>query len=96
MLNVIRRIYKSFAFINFGISCLALIFNLSYPRTTILQAENRFQVVRYNKSYTDFFERSIQIYGSVVKVSGSKSSDLGSIPAGCSNSLPPLGHFWWH
>ena len=37
MLNATRCINQRFAFKNSGIVCLALIFNLSYLRTTILQ-----------------------------------------------------------
>ena len=40
---------------NSGLSCLALIFNLSNKRTTILQAKKLFQVARYEESYTMFF-----------------------------------------
>ena len=35
---------QRFAFKNSGTSCLALMFNLSYPRTTILQAKKLFQI----------------------------------------------------
>ena len=46
--NMTRCNYQSFASKNCGvipgISCLALIFNLSYQRTIILQAKKRFQV----------------------------------------------------
>ena len=38
MLNVIRCIDQRFAFKNSRISCLALIFNLNNPRTTVLYA----------------------------------------------------------
>ena len=40
---------------NSDLSCLALIFNLSNKRTTILQAKKLFQVARYEESYTMFF-----------------------------------------
>ena len=50
ILNVIRCIYQRFSFKNSGISCLALIFNPSNQRTTILQAKNGFQVARYYDS----------------------------------------------
>ena len=39
MSNAIRGIDQRFSFKNSGISCLALIFNLSYPRTKILHAK---------------------------------------------------------
>ena len=37
--------------------------------------------------------RSIQTYGLGVKASHGELGDMGSIPAGCLNSLPPLSHF---
>ena len=43
-----------------------------------------------------FFRKSILTYGSVFKVSRRESGDLGFIPAGCGNSLQPLGRFAWH
>ena len=43
-----------------------------------------------------FLRKSILTYGSVVKVSRGESGDLGLIPAGCGNSLQPLGRFAWH
>ena len=39
MLNAIRCINQRFAFKNSGISCLALIFNLNNPITTVLHAK---------------------------------------------------------
>ena len=52
MSNAIKYIDQRFAFKNSGISCLALIFNLSNLRTTIMQAQ--LQVARYNKTNTVF------------------------------------------
>ena len=49
MSNVIKCIDQRFAFENSGIACLALIFNLSYPRSTILQAKKQLQVVKHFK-----------------------------------------------
>ena len=50
-----------------------------------------------NKSYIVFCCRLTRTndYGLVVKVIHSESGDLGSIPAWCWNSLPPLGPFSW-
>ena len=42
MLNVIRCIDQRFVFKNSGISCLAWIFNLNNPRSTILYAKKLF------------------------------------------------------
>ena len=39
MSNAIKCIDQRFAFKNSGISCLALIFNLKNPRTTVLYAK---------------------------------------------------------
>ena len=56
MLNAIRSLLRCinqrFVFKNSGILCLALIFNLSNLKTTImiLQAKKRFQVARYDES----------------------------------------------
>ena len=55
MLNARRCVDQRFAFKNSGILRLALIFNLSNQRTTILHAKKRFQVARYNESYINFF-----------------------------------------
>ena len=55
MLNVIRCIDQRFEFKNSDILCLALIFNLSNQRTTILPAKRSFQVARYDKSHAGFF-----------------------------------------
>ena len=50
MSNAIRCINQRFAFKNSGIACLALIFNLSYPRSTIVHAKKRLQL-RNTSSY---------------------------------------------
>ena len=49
MSNTIRCIDHRFAFKNSGIACLALIFNLSYQRSTILQAKKCLQVAKHFK-----------------------------------------------
>ena len=69
MPNTIRCIDKRFEVKNSGISCLALIFNLSNPRMTILHPKKWFQVAKYDESLPFFFHRPIQPYGSVVKAS---------------------------
>ena len=51
--------------------------------------ENSVHVERYDKSYTVVIYRSIRTYGLVVKAH-SKSGAIGSIPAGCWNSLQPF------
>ena len=45
----IRCVDQRFAFKNSGIACLALIFNLSYPRSTILHAKKLMQVAKHVK-----------------------------------------------
>ena len=57
MSNTLRHIDQMFAFKNYGILCLALIFNLNNLRTTILYAG--LQVAKYNKAYTAFFSHLI-------------------------------------
>ena len=96
MSNAIRYINQRFAFNNSGTSCLDLIFNLSNPRMTSLHAKKQFQVARNDDSCTVIFIKMIRMYDSLVEASHSKSDDLGSIPAGCLNHLPPIGHFAWH
>ena len=60
------KIYQSKVWLkNSGISCLALIFNLSYPRSTMLHPKNRLGNM---KSHIPcFFVKWIRIYGWVVK-----------------------------
>ena len=80
MSNALMCIYKRFSAKNSGISCLALIFYLSNPRTTImrmiLHAKNRFKVARYDQLYTVFF----QTHGLVVKANNSQTGDMASTP----------------
>ena len=64
MLNAIRCIDQRFAFKNSGILRLALIFDLSNQRTTILHSKKWFQVARYNESYSTFFCWLLQNNGS--------------------------------
>ena len=63
MLNAIGCINQRFAFKNSRISCLALIFNLKNPSTTVLYAKNQLQVAKYDEWYTIFFEPSIRSNG---------------------------------
>ena len=49
MSNAIRCIDQKFVFNHSGIACLALIFNLSYPRSTILHAKKLMQVAKHVK-----------------------------------------------
>ena len=49
MLNVIRCINHRFEFKNFGISCLALMFNLNNQRMTILYTGPGLQVAKHFK-----------------------------------------------
>ena len=83
MLNAIKCIDQRFAFKISGISCLALIFNLSNLRTTILHSKNLLQVAKHVKLYTIFFIRLTQTDCLVVNVSSSESGSAGSIPAEC-------------
>ena len=93
-----RYINKRFAFKNFGISCLALIFTRSNSRTTIKKSIQgcKIRVIRQVMYHcTVFFSSLIWTYGLVVMASSSKSRDLGSIPAKVWIPLQPLGHFAW-
>ena len=78
---------KRFAVMNSGISCLALIFNLSNPRMTM--QKKRFKVAKYDI-------RTIWTHGLVIKASGSESGNMDSIHAGCWNSLQCLCQFAWN
>ena len=93
MSNVIRCINKRFVFKNSVILCLALIFNLSNPRTTILHAvpSCEIQWVMYSFSW-----RELWTNGSVLKARCCECGVMSSIPAECWNSLQLLGHFAWH
>ena len=55
MSNVRRCIDQRYAFKNSGISCLALMFNLSNLRTTILHSKKQLPVAKHVKSYAIFF-----------------------------------------
>ena len=83
MSNAMRCIDQRFAFKNSVISFLALIFNLSNLRTTILLWKKRFPVAKHVKLYTIFSFFLTRIYALVIKVSWSESGGSGSIPAGC-------------
>ena len=81
MSNAIRCIDERFAFKNSGISFLALIFNLSNLRTTILHSKNQFQNGRYEKLYTVFFllnDSNLSQYGSVIITDEGESVDLAT------------------
>ena len=66
---VIKCIDQRFAFKNFGIWCLTLIFTLSNLRTTILHAKKRLQVVKHFKKNSCFFFRLILTHALAVKES---------------------------
>ena len=55
MSNAIKCIDQRFAFKNSGISCLALIFNLSNLRTTILHSKKQLPVAKQVKLYAVLF-----------------------------------------
>ena len=55
MSNAIRCIDQRFAFNNSGIAGLVLIFNLSYPRSTILHAKKRLQLAKHFKKYDESY-----------------------------------------
>ena len=96
MLNVKRFIDQRFVFKNSGILCLALLFNLSNLRNTILLSKSCCRL-RNTSSYIPFFFCIlIWIHGWVVKESQSESGGSCSIPDGCWNLLQPLSHFAWH
>ena len=69
MSNAIRCIDQRFAFKNSGILCLALIFNMSNLRTTILHSKKWLPVAKHVKLYTIFSCRLTRTYGSVVQAS---------------------------
>ena len=98
MSNALRCIDQRFAFKNSGSSCLALILNLSNLQMTILHTQKEVpgSKIQLHLGIHHFFSLLIQTHGLVVKVSSRKLGDLGSISAGCWNSLQPLCHFVWH
>ena len=81
MPNVIKCIDQRFAFTNSGISCLALIFNLSNQGTTILSCTQK--DAKTDDWLTVFFVQLMPIYGSVFKMSCIELGDMGSILDGC-------------
>ena len=90
MSNAIRCIDQRFAFKNSRISCLALIFKLKNPSTTVLYAKKSvalLQVAKYDDSYTVFFKQLIRTNGLVVNTGCRESGDMGSIPDDCWNAL---------
>ena len=89
MSNAIRCIDQRFAFKNSGISCLALIFNLSNLRTTVLHSKKRLPVAKHVKLYNMFSWRLTRTHGLVIKVSWSESGCSGSIPLGAETFCCP-------
>ena len=85
--NAMIYIDKRFVVKNSGISCLALIFNLSNPRTTVLHVKIRFKVAICDESYTVFFARSIPTHCWVVQADSSEQGDLRSPLAGALKTL---------
>ena len=69
MLKVIKCIDQRFVFKNSVISCMALIFNLSNLRTTILHSKKHLPVAKHIKSYAVLFHRLTPAHVLVVKVS---------------------------
>ena len=63
MLNAIRCINHRFAFKNSCIACLALILNLSYPRSTILHAKKLLQVAKHILFFLDFVSGDLALTG---------------------------------
>ena len=96
MSNAIRCINQSFVFKNFGISCLALISNLSNLRTTILHAIKRMHLAKHFKWNTVFFTNLTRVYGLALNLSCCELSDTGWIPAYYWNSLPHHSHSAWN
>ena len=96
MSTAIRCINQRFAFKNSGISCLALIFNLSYLKMTILYANTAVAGCETFQLIYLFFSKLTRTHSSVVEASRSESGGSGSIPAPCFNSLPLLCHIAWH
>ena len=75
-------------------SCLALIFKLKNPSTTVPYAKKSVAGGEIRRVIYRFF--SIRTYGLVVMACCKESGDMGSIPDECWNPLLRLGHFAWH
>ena len=54
--NAIRFIDRRYAFKNSGVLCLALIFNLNNPRTTVLYAKKSVAVCEIQQVIYHFFQ----------------------------------------
>ena len=82
MLNMIRCINQRFVFKNSDISCLALIFKLKNPSTTVLYSKKS---VAGGLIYSFFqaIDTKLQTYGLVVKNCSTESVDMGLIPDEC-------------
>ena len=80
MSNAIRCIDQRFAFKNSGISCLALIFNLNNPRTTILYAKKLVAGGETRRVIHRFFHATDTNLCLSVKAGRRESGDMGSIP----------------
>ena len=81
MLNAISCIDQRFEFKNSRISCLAVIFNLKNPSTTVLYAKKSPAVEggEIGQRIYRFFMQLIRTNGLVVKTGCRESSDMGSI-----------------
>ena len=80
MSNAIRCIDQWFAFKNYRISCLFLIFNLKNPRSTVLYAKKSVAGGEIRRVIYSFVQHLIRTNGLVVKVSCNELDNLGSIP----------------
>ena len=97
MSNAIRCIDHRFAFKNYAIACLALIFNLSYLRSTILHPKKQCETVQVIWRFIYcFFRILIRTYGWVVKAGRRQSGDMGSIPVRFWILLRAAGHWARH
>ena len=83
-------IEQKFAFKNSGNMCLALIFNLSNLRMTILQQKTSCRLWNTEKKYAVFIYRVTWTHSLMDKVSSSECGGSGLIPVWCWNLLPLL------
>ena len=100
MLNMSRCIDQRFAFKNYGVSCLALIFYLKNPSMTVLKkicCRWRNTMSHILLSFGQFILTN-GLPGLLVKVSNRESGNIGSImiPDECWHALQRLSHFAWH
>ena len=98
MSNAITCIYKGFQFRILALIVLPWYLTFYSPRMTILHAKNQFTDESLLRNITihilfflsigyRLFNRSIQTHGLVVQASRIEMEEMGSIPAGCWNSL---------